>query len=156
MDLEKIRRDIFSGKDIEEVIESFDWKEFENITAEIFRENDFIVKQKVRFKTVRRYEIDIIAARGQTVLCVDCKQWGGGRYKTTSLKYAAKDQEERTKEFFKFLKNNPIAQVNLKVNESFKFYPLIVTWLQEKLVKEGNTFIIPIWKLNSFLLNLNF
>lgn len=154
MDFKKIRKFILAGKPLEEIIEAFDWKEFEQIVAEIFISNNFIVKQKFRFKTKRRYEIDIIAVRGQTALCVDCKEWGRGRYKKTSLKYAAKEQEMRTKEFIKFIKNNPIAQTKLKVKPNQKIHPSIVTWLQEELVRENGTFIVPVWKLNSFLLEL--
>lgn len=152
MGFEKIRKDVLSGKPIEEIIKNFNWKEFEEFIAEIFRENDFRVKQNFRFKTKRKYEIDIIAVKQNIVLCVDCKEWSKGRYKKTGLKYSAKNQEKRVKEFKNSLKKNPVIQNLLKINLQFKFYSLIVTLLEEDLFIEGNTFFVPIWKLNNFLL----
>jgi Holliday junction resolvase-like predicted endonuclease len=154
MELEKIRKDILSGKAIEEVAREFSWKEFEEFVAEIFRENNFRVKRSFRFKTRKKYEIDIIAIKQKTVLCVDCKEWGKGRYKKHGLKNSAKNQERRIKEFKSFLKKNPIVQDLLKIDSQYNFYSLIVTLLEEDLIIEGATFFVPIWKLNSFLQNI--
>lgn len=154
MVLEKIRRDVLSGRNIEEVLEKFDWKNFEQIVAEIFKSNDFIVYPNLRFKTKKRYEIDLIAKRRNIVLCIDCKEWSRGRHKKTGLRYAIKKQKERVKELVKFLKGNPIAENKLKMNVKDKFYPLIVTLFLEELVKENGSFIVPVWKLNSFLLEI--
>lgn len=155
MDLEQIRKCILSGKPIEEIIESFDWQEFEQLVAEIFENNNFRVKQNFRFKTKRRYEIDILAVGNKIVLCVDCKEWGSGRYKRAGLVRAAKKQEERVKQLKKFLKTNLIARQTLQLDLYCKIYPAIVTWLQEDLVKENNAFVVPVWKLNSFLVEIN-
>lgn len=152
MELKKIRKDILSGKPIEEILKKFNWKEFEEFVAEIFRENDFRVKQSFRFKTKRKYEIDIVTIKQNIVLCVDCKEWSKGRYKKSGLKNSAKNQEKRVKEFKNFLKKNLIIQNLLKIDLKSKFYSLIVTLLEEGLVIEGHTFFVPIWKLNSFLL----
>jgi Holliday junction resolvase-like predicted endonuclease len=147
--LEKI---VNSGKSIEEILEKLDWKDFEKAVAEIFERNDFKIKHNFWFKTKNRYQIDVIAIRQGKIFCVDCKQWGKGRYKKTGLKQAVKEQEKRVKELRKFLKKNFIAQSMLKIDLSFKFYPLIVTLLQEDVVKENETFVVPVWKLNNFLM----
>ena len=154
MELEKIRKDILSGKSIEEILEKFNWKEFEEIISEIFIDNDFIVRKNFRFKTNKRFEIDIIATKGNLILCVDCKEWSKGRYKKTGLKYSAENQERRIREFKKFLKKNLIAKNLLKIDLKLKFYSLIVTLLEEDLIVEGKTFFVPAWKLNSFLVEL--
>lgn len=83
---------------IEDTIEEFDWKDFEEIVADIFTDNNFKVKQNFRFKTKRRYEIDVLAIKDNVVLCADCKQWGKRRYKKTSLKYYVREQERRVKD----------------------------------------------------------
>ena len=153
MEIEELQFLIKSGKSIENVIEEFNWKEFEDLVSNVFEENDFKVIRNFRYKTKTRYEIDILALKGNYVLCVDCKEWGKGRYKKSGIKRAARKQEERIKQLKKFLKNNPIAREQLKI-ENQKIFPLIVTWLEEDLVKENNTFVVPIWKLNSFLLEL--
>jgi len=141
--------------DIEIEMQKINWKEFEKSVADIFHQNEFILKKNFRFKTKRRSEIDLIASRYGIIFCIDCKQWGKGRYKISGLKKAVKDQENRVKELGKFLKTNPIARSMLKLNlNSQKFYPLIVTLCEEEIVKEHNTYIIPVWKLNSFLLEV--
>lgn len=143
---------IKNGKNIEEIILNFDWKEFENLVAEIFKANGFFVKTNLRFKTVKRYEIDILAVDGEVVFAVDCKEWGRGRYKKSGLKNAVEKQEERVKQLKNFIKSNPIAQKSFRVHKQ-EIFPMIVTWLQEDLQKHDHSFIVPVWKLNSFLLH---
>lgn len=154
MRFEEIRKYVFSGKTIEEALERFDWKEFEQIVEEIFKSNNFKTYRNFRFKTKRRYEIDLIAIRNNKIFCIDCKEWGKGRHKKTGLKLAVSKQKERLKELLKFIKVNPILQARLSLNPKCEFYPLLVTLLQEDLAKENNTFIVPVWKLNSFLLEI--
>ncbi len=154
MELEEIRKYVFSGKSIEEVLGGFDWKGFEKAVEEVFKSNNFKTCRNFRFKTKRRYEIDLIAIRGDNVFCVDCKEWGRGRYKKTGLKLAISNQKERLKEFLKFMKVNQILQAKLSLNPKFKFCPLIVTLLQEEVIKENDTLVVPIWKLNLFLVDL--
>jgi len=153
VELEKIRNGILSGKTIEEILEGFNWQNFEKIVEEIFERNDFKIKRNFRFKTKKRYEIDIIATRENIAFCIDCKRWGRGRYKRTGLGHAIKDQENRVNELAKFLKRNPLAKESLKININQTF-PLLVTLLQENVIKEDNTFVVPVWKLNSFLLEV--
>ncbi len=148
--IEEIESKIKQGKNIEDVLEKYDWKKFEQTIAEIFQENSFHTKQNFRFKTKRRYEIDILATKEDRIFCIDCKWWGRGRYKKAALKSAVDLQENRSNEFGKFLKKNIIARNLLKVDK-FKIYPLLVTLHDEAMVKEGKTFVIPIWKLNRFV-----
>lgn len=143
---------MFSNKAIEDLLEGFDWRGFEEIIGEILNSNGFKIYRNFRFKTKRRYEIDLVAIGNRRVLCIDCKQWGKGRYKKSGLRNAVEKQRERVKQLLKFLKKNPIAQD--KLNLKYEFHPLIVTLLQEELIKENGVFIVPVWKLNSFLVEL--
>ncbi len=145
------RRIIKEG--IESVLQDFEWKGFENAIAEIFSLNGFKVKQNFRFKTKRRYEIDIVATHMDVMLCIDCKQWRGGRYKNSSLRRAITMQKERVKEFKKFLSRNSIAQRQFSIGKH-RIYPLIVTLLEEDLIEFGDCFVVPAWKLNSFLIDI--
>ncbi len=147
MKLEEIKKDILKGKTIEEILERIEWKEFENVVKEIFEVHEFKVMKNFRFKTDRKYEIDLVAKRNSLVLCIDCKKWRGGRYKTSDLKKAIKEQEKRTEEFKKFLKNSFF-------DEKPKIKPLIVTLLEEDILRKNKTWVVPIGKLNSFLLEL--
>jgi Holliday junction resolvase-like predicted endonuclease len=135
---------------VEDVVVEFDWRGFESFVAEIFRAHDFKVRQNFRFKTGRRYEIDIVASSGSAVVCVDCKQWSGGRYKKSGLETAARDQETRTKELERFFMTNTVAQ---KMHAGCDFHPMVATMLEEDLTKVGETWVVPAGKLNSFLSN---
>jgi len=129
-------------EEIEDSVKEKKWHDFEEFVGEIFRAHDFTVRKNVRFKGSRRYEIDLVASRGGIVICVDCKKWSKGRYKKSSLKKAAEQQEKRVSEFIK------VEKINKKV------VPLIVTLFEEDLLKEGDTLFVPLWKLNNFLCNL--
>jgi len=137
---------------IEEILKKHDWNEFEKIVAEIFKANNFEIKKNFRFKTKKRYEIDILAVKQNLIFCVDCKKWSSGRYKKSGIKIAATKQEKRTRMVRNFLKKNPIAMQMLKIGQTPKFYSLIVTLMEEDIIQEKKTFIVPIFKLNSFLL----
>jgi hypothetical protein len=137
-------------KSVEEELKNLDWKGFEKAVQEIFELNEFKVKRNFRFKTKRRYEIDLIAIKDRFNFCVDCKRFGKGRYKKSEILKAIKKQEERNKELKKFLRSNMIAKESLKI-KSMKFYPLLVTLFEEEVIKENQTFVVPVWKLNSFL-----
>jgi len=153
--LNEIKKRILEGEGIEKVVGEIDWKEFEKLIAEILKKHDFSVHNNFRFKTDRRFEIDVLAIRNKISLLIDCKQWGRGRYKKTGLKYSVKEQEERAKQLKKFLKNNPIAQAKLKIKKTTKFIPLLVTWFEEEVLEHENIFIVPVWKFNEFLLNMS-
>lgn len=149
--LNEIESHLKKGKNIEDILENYDWKKFEKMIAEIFQENGFYIKQNFRFKTRKRYEIDVVAVKGNRIFCIDCKWWGKGRYKKTGLKRAIESQEKRVKELHKFLKKNPIAKHMLKITQSYKINPLIVTLHEEDTIKENDTFVVPVWKLNRFV-----
>lgn len=152
MMIEEFESRIRRGDDIEDVLEKYDWKKFEQIIAEIFQKNSFYTKQNFKFKTKRRYEIDVLATKSNRIFCIDCKWWGKGRYKKSGLKNAIESQEKRVKELHKFLKKNPIAKNMLKVTQGYITNPLIVTLHEEDMIKENNTFVVPVWKLNNFIL----
>ncbi|MEM5802091.1 MAG: restriction endonuclease [Candidatus Aenigmatarchaeota archaeon] len=149
LDLEKIKQQL-EKESLEDALERYNWEDFEKFVAEIFRYNGFEVRENLRFKTKRRYEIDIFAKRFDLIFCIDCKRWKKGRYKKSGLKRAAKLQEERILQFKKFLTRNPIARNILKIKK-IKIIPLIITLFEEDLIKVNNTLFVPLWKLNSFL-----
>ncbi|MBL7169544.1 MAG: NERD domain-containing protein [Candidatus Aenigmarchaeota archaeon] len=151
--LEQIKQQLLEGKQIEEIVENIEWQEFEKLVSEILEKHEFKSWNNFRFKTTRRYEIDIIATKNTETFLIDCKQWSTGRYKSSALKQATKHQEERLEEFQKFIKNNPIAKTKFRIKDNQELIPIIVTWYDEKLTKHGQAPIIPIWKLNEFLLS---
>ena len=154
IDLEKIKNKVLKGTPVEDLLEKFNWKEFEEAVAEIFSENGLYAKRNVRFKTDRRFEIDIVASKPRKVFCVDCKEWSRGRNKKSGITHAAELQKERTLQFEKFLSKNIIARNKLRILEQskfYRFYPILVTLFEEDLKDEGGVVVVPVWKLNSFL-----
>ena len=150
VDLEKIHRQVLRGRSIEDAVGKFDWREFERIVGDIFRQNDFRVSNNFRFKTNRRWEVDLVAVRGGTVFCVDCKRWSTGRSKKWGLAKAAKEQEKRTREMGKFFRSNLIAKSIMGIPDG-RFVPLMATLHEEEILREGSTFVVPVKKLNSFI-----
>ncbi|MBI2545097.1 MAG: NERD domain-containing protein [Candidatus Aenigmarchaeota archaeon] len=147
VDISSVVKELESGKDLDDILQKYDWKSFEEFVSDVFKENEFSTKLNFRFKTTRRYEIDVVAINGNKIFCVDCKWWGSGRYKKSGLKKAVTMQENRIKEFRKFLRKNPINDVKIK----YEIYPLLVTLHDEDMIRFKNTFLVPVWKLNKAL-----
>ncbi len=156
MKIEEAEQFIKSGKTIEEFVEKIDWREFEKIIREIFSVNGFNSFSNFRFKTHRRFEIDVVAAKNNLIFAADCKEWSKGRYKNGGLRIAAQEQSARASEFEKFLRSNPIARYKFKTSPGAPVVPLVVTWHEEPISENGNCFIVPVWKLNSFLISYDF
>jgi hypothetical protein len=98
--------------------------------------------------------VDILAIRRNLVFCVDCKRWSGGRYKKSGIKRSVEEQEKRTNLIKNIIDKNPILRKTLKIESNPEVKPLIITLMEEDLTKEKNTFIVPVFKLNSFLLEI--
>jgi hypothetical protein len=139
--LEEIENFIRSGKNIEEVLSMVDWKEFEEKVEEIFKIHNFKTIKNFKFKTTKRFEIDILAEKRNLLFVVDCKQWGKGRNKTTALKRAAEKNLERAEE----LKNTLIGKSKIII-------PIIISLFDEGIYEHCGVYIVPLFKLNNFLL----
>jgi hypothetical protein len=155
LSLGQIRKRIQQGENIEKIVEELDWKEFEGLVMKILEEHNFLPHHNFRFKTNRFYEIDVLGVKENLVLAIDCKKWGRGRYKKFGLKDAVTKQKERIRQLKKMLKKNILTQEILNLPEKIKTIPLIVSWFEEDLVEHENVLIVPIWKLNKFLLNFS-
>ncbi|MCL5009830.1 MAG: restriction endonuclease [Candidatus Parvarchaeota archaeon] len=59
--------------DVEVKHESTDWKAFEKLVHDIFESFGYKTEADVRFKTVRRFQVDVIAYDGTRCFFVDCK-----------------------------------------------------------------------------------
>ncbi len=141
MKLEEIENLVREGKDLEDIFSIISWKEFEEKIEEIFKTHGFKTRKNFVFKTSKRFEIDILAEKRDLVFIVDCKQWGKGRYKISSLKKAAEKNLERMKEL-----------QNTLLGRNKKIIPIIVTLLDECFYEHDGVYIVPLFKLNNFLL----
>lgn len=144
--LERVR----NGAPIEDLAAGLHWKDFEGFTARVFSENGFLVKRNLRFTSKRRrYEIDVVAVQKPRVFLVDCKHWGMRGGKSNGILRAAERQWLRREEFD--------AKLPLLLAEETSEWrsaitiPLLVTLFQEGLSELSGTYIVPVFKLNSFI-----
>jgi len=146
MDFEEIKKEMMKGREIEDIIDCFDWREFELFCARILEEHGWKAQTTFRFKLKRRYEIDILAKKGNRVLAIDCKHWGVRPGKASQLRKAADKQTERVEQLSKIRTLDSLW-------ERTEFYSLLITLLQEDITQENGVWIVPVFKLNDFLLN---
>jgi len=139
--IDQLLQALNEGIPIEDLLQRYDWQYFEQIVADILEEYGFTVETNKRFSLDRKFEIDVVADNKTEILCIDCKHWGMRQGKTTPLKYAAIDQNERAYAF----------KSHFKKNQSV--YPIVITLMQENIHIEEGIPIVPIFKLNDFLAN---
>ncbi|WP_230739202.1 restriction endonuclease [Methanooceanicella nereidis] len=123
-------------------MDELSWQEFEEYIRDVLSHHDFVVKFRKVFKTPERgYQIDVVGLRNDLCLCIDCKKYGRGRHRSSSLKTEAKKHYDRC-----------VAH-----EEAFdvRSIPIIVTWLDDNLMIENGCVFVPSHMLNDFLLNLD-
>jgi hypothetical protein len=145
------------GATLESVVKELNWKDFEGFVAEILTENSFHCVESFRRRgtsRIRGMEIDVIGVRGSTILSVDAKMWAKRSGKASALKSAAENQRIRTRRLGNQLDKLADKLGGLK-SGSYSLFPLLVTWLVEEVEIHDGVPVIPVFKLNSFILNLH-
>ncbi len=145
------------GAEIEEVIELLTWKDFEGFVAHILSENGFRCVESFRRRGTesdRGMEIDVVGVRGRIVIVADAKMWGIRSYKAAALKTAAENQKERTHRLIDLMDKIEDRLGGLS-SGTYSLIPIIVTWLVEEVQIHDGVPIIPVFKLNSFLLSFD-
>jgi hypothetical protein len=147
---------VSSGAEIESVIERMTWKDFEAFVARVMTENDYACVESFRRRgnqLVKGMEVDVIGVKGGTIVAVDAKMWGARPGKSSALVAAADRQKERTARL-----PDQIEKLSDKLpmmrNGVYGVIPVLVTWLVENMEFHNGVPIVPIFQLNSFLLDL--
>lgn len=139
-----------NGMDWERICRKLGFREFEDITAEAFRANNFKVLSRFVFQhAARRFEIDVVGQRDRIIICADCKHWSRGM-SAGQLIQAVKKQVERTQTLVKdtqICKNS----FNVKDESEILFIPIIITLGNPKNRMIRKVPIVPILALRSFL-----
>jgi len=126
-----------SGCPLEYLVEALTWKEFEDLCSQIVSNFSFEIKKNYRFKLKnKRYEIDILAIKGNTILSIDCKQWS----RHSNLSSAAQKHEKKSFMLKKYLKKKESIII-----------PVIIVYKDTNVSRIGDTFIVPLFKLKNFL-----
>ncbi len=136
---------------IEDLSEVLNWVQFEYLCAKILEFNEFDCKLHYRFKEAgKRFEIDILAYRNGLILAADVKHWSARQGKRSLLVKYAEKQDARikmlvqSKKFREDYTNLPVKQIT----------PLIITWYDERIQFHNMVPIVPVYKLNNFLNNI--
>jgi protease II len=126
-------------EDLQKVSKEVVWQNFERLAAFIFEENNFQVEtSKVKTSNKKRRQYDVIAKKKDKTFLVECKKWAGNRYRLSALRMAVKQHKERS-EFYRNLTNEDVI-------------PIIVTLIDEEILFCEEVPIVPILKLNSFII----
>lgn len=137
--LELLRR----GESTEKIAEAMNWRDFEHFVAKYFEENEYTVLLNYRIRRPRR-EIDLVALKFSSLLCIDCKNWNIP-LTSSSLDSVVYKQLERCC----FLKEEE------KFKE-YKIYPVIVVMRKGNYLFFHEVPIIPINSLREFINKLEY
>ncbi|MGZ5539099.1 MAG: hypothetical protein ACXW1O_04685 [Halobacteriota archaeon] len=117
------------------------WQEFEEQIRDVLECAGFSTDfRKVFVAAGRRYEIDVVAHRFDTTLLIDAKRYGRARLRSSSVRAQARKHLARCGEFDRAF--------------SVSSVPVIVSWIDDALLSEGDCFIVPFDKLEDFVVHL--
>jgi hypothetical protein len=133
---------IHNGVDVVDICSKINWHDFELFSSEILKCHGYNVFTNFRLKNPRR-EIDVIGIKSQNALLVDCKHWK--KKSLSGLKKIVERQKNRSTLF--------IQKTKLNIENAF---PIVLTFLPNNSLYIDDVPIIPINKLNSFLLDFDY
>ncbi len=130
-----------NAHNFEQKLENCDWKNFEKIVSNILKENNYLTKWNVN-KTLNknRRQYDVVAEKYDKILLIECKKWSRDRYKKSHYKKEVEKHLERSNFYKNFTKKT--------------IFPLMVSCYNEDIKWYKNIPIIPCYKLNSFVNNI--
>ena len=133
------------GVSFAEIVDLLTWKDFEGFVAEILSENSFRCVEM---------EIDVVGVKGHTIIAIDAKMWGVRNGKGSALKTAAQKQKKRTQDLTWDLDrlSKKLSSLNRGI---YTIFPVIVTWLVEEVELHEGVPVVPVFKLNSFILDMD-
>lgn len=118
-----------------------DWKKFEQLISEVLKLHDYETFWNVNLTiNKKRRQFDVVANKPSHSLLIECKKWCNKKSKISGLKTAVVKHKKRC-EFYKQLMNTEVI-------------PLIVIYKEEPIKFHKKIFIVPLNKLNNFILGL--
>jgi hypothetical protein len=134
--------DISSIDELETVSAEVIWQNFERLAGFIFEKNDFTVNvNTVKTCNKKRRQYDVIARKNSRTFLVECKKWAGSRYRLSALKRAILQHKERTTFYEDIMEEHAI--------------PVIVTLIEEQILVHEGVPLVPVTKLNAFIIELD-
>ena len=157
MRIDLAKNAVREGANISEIIDLLTWKDFEGFIASILSENTFRCVESYRRRgnsLTHGMEIDVIGVKGDIIISIDAKMWSIRSGKTSALKTAAEKQKKRTLELSGEL-DKLSKKMGALAEKTYRLFPVIVTWLVEEVELHEGVPVVPIFKLNSFILDLD-
>jgi Holliday junction resolvase len=149
--LDEIKRRISLGEQLEEILKEENWKDFEKFVSEVISENGFLTINNFRFSyNKKRNEIDIIAIQNPRIILIDCKHWKAKYRKLSALKKASLKHYNRGMNFINMIKKISITRDWRKII----IILAIITLYEENIIEISNVYIVPLFKIVSFLENV--
>ncbi|MEM1995112.1 MAG: YraN family protein [Nitrososphaerales archaeon] len=132
------------GEPLNEVAKMLKWSEFEDFAATLLEGEGYSVRRRVRLKKPK-CEIDIVAAKDDLALIIDCKHWrrSGG---TSTISKVVDAQINRAKAL---AANKPSFMSGCD-----KFLTVILTLYSESFTMLKGVPIVPINLLSDFILKI--
>lgn len=118
------------------------WQEFEKFVKEIFDSHDFQTSFRVVFKDEEgKSEIDVVARKFGLVIAIDAKKYSEWWHRSSALKRQAEKHLERCDRYSQIIEEEVI--------------PIIVSFIDDQIFEHWGCIVVPIEKLNDFLLNIH-
>ena len=143
------------GAEIGAIVQLLTWKDFEGFVASILIANSYHCIESFRRRgnsLIHGMEIDVIGVSGPNIIAIDAKMWSIRRGKVSALKKAAEKQKTRTRELSREL-DQLAKKIDKLPPKEYHLYPVLVTWLVEDVELYEGVPVVPIFKLNSFILD---
>ena len=138
------------GGDPVEICSLLNWREFENLSVEAFQLNGYQIINGLTFTSnKKRYQIDVLAAKNNTILCIDCKHWMFFHWHSR-IREVVKAHLRRIKALadnIELLSN----KFSLKTSERIFIVPVIVTLSDPRNNIVEGVPIVSVLKLGDFI-----
>jgi len=142
----RLAREASRGGFLGDVARTLDWQEFESFTEQCLDAAGYKVQKNIRTRDQGRIrEVDVVAARGNLVLCIDCKHWNGPSYPSKFTK-ALEHQFEATCAF--------LRELCRRESGSFLGLPVVLTLLEPREKLRNGVVLLSIEQLSDFTGNL--
>ena len=145
------------GANIAQVVDLLTWKDFEGFVASILSDNSYRCIESYRRRgnsMIRGMEIDVIGVKGDIIVAIDAKMWSIRSGKTSALKTATEKQKKRTWELSEEL-DKLSKKIGVLAEKTYRLFPVLATWLVEEVELHEGVPVVPVFKLNSFILDLD-
>lgn len=118
------------------------WQEFEEFVKEVFDSHDFHTEFRVVFKDSEgKSEIDVVAHNFGLVIAIDAKKYSEWWHRNSALRKQAEKHLERCDRYSKVIGEEVI--------------PIIVSFIDDQIFDHWGCIVVPIEKLNDFILNIH-